>query len=201
MFIFLISTFFNSVIHFMMYVSDSIFSGINVAVPVFYLFSFLIRKSVPVRLVQLSLTTNILLLAGAFVFLAALISNTIYTWQSGNTEGIQFMLSALTGVHWYQFVIPVFNFGILPNVLWFKKAQRSLYSSGLILLVWIISYYLMLDFSSQSRINKLFAYGFFGFSLNEFVQKLGIFVILFSVLFFVIKTKKGDWENQLQWFN
>ena len=50
-------------------------------------------------------------------------------------------MSQITGSHWFQFVLPVIGYGVLPQVFWAKKIRSSHWAALFIVLSWFMLAY------------------------------------------------------------
>ncbi|HLG34101.1 MAG TPA: hypothetical protein VI757_04415, partial [Bacteroidia bacterium] len=132
-----------AIIHAAGYLADSIFIGLKFIVPVVFLLIIFKVKSGKANFVSLVLAANILLLAAGILFLVTIIANTWLAWNSGNEFERDFIISIATGPNWYQIMIPVFVYGILPQAMWFAKLRRTIFSSLILIILWFASYFMV----------------------------------------------------------
>jgi hypothetical protein len=166
-----------TVLHSLLFVSDSIFEGLKILFPLIFLFK-LFPWYKNFKLPCIVLSANILLLSGSILFLIVITFNFFMTQYSGNESEKEFFISIITGPHWFQFVIPLINFAILPEILWIKKIRNSFFPSFIVIIWWHIW-----DFIMHSKMHQ--------FSTVELAEKAGLFVILCAAVYFLVKRKKA----------
>ena len=130
------------------------------------------------------------MLSAAILFLTSISVNTLLTIKSGNSDELNFMISVATGSHWFQFVIPVILYGLLPNVLWIKSFRKSIYIPLFIVISWFASYFIINYFSENN--SSLFpkSVDHSPFPLMEYLKKSGVFISLLIVYYHFVKSMK-----------
>lgn len=169
------------------YLADSIFIGLKFIVPVIFLLVIFKVKSGKVNFVSLVLAANLLLLIGGILFLLTIISNTLHAWFSENEFEREMIISMITGPNWFQIVIPVFTYGLLPQTMWIGKLRSTIYSSFIIVMLWFGSYFLV-DYLSHGSIN-------INFPSSEYSKKAVLFIALLTVFYFIILKSRG-WKDK-----
>lgn len=182
----------SNILHFIAFLSDGIFIGLKFTVPIVLLLKVLNVDFKKPDLTNLIISLNLLLLSGAVLFLIILILNTGLTLYSGNEDDRSFIFSLITGPHWFQFSIPVLIYGLLPNILWMKKFQYSIYSSGVIILIWFVSYFLV-DFLTH---NNTFSKNLLSidnlFLDSEYSRKFLVFIALTFIIYSIIIKRRKE---------
>ena len=103
-------------------------------------------------------------------------------WNSGDDFEREFIISIATGPNWFQFMIPVFVYGILPLTMLFAKLRQTIFSSFIIVIFWFASYF-MVAYLSHVTIR-------FDFLSAEYAEKAALFIGLLAVLYFIISRRK-----------
>jgi hypothetical protein len=177
------------VLHAMVFLSDSIFTGLKIFVPVLFALQLFRSHRLSVNFDSAIIASNTLILSSGFFFLCSIISNTTMAWTSGNESERNLIISFVTGPHWYQFIIPVFNYGILPNFMWFKKFRKSIALSFSIVSWWLLSSYVISSLDKNN--SKTHIYLSEKFPFEEYAWKLAIFLVLFLIVYrFVLRKQK-----------
>lgn len=157
----------------MIYFSDSLFIGLKVMIPVLFVlvvFNIRIKKFDTVTAIQ---TSNMLMLLGGILFLLAMAVNIFTAWYSENEFEREMIITILTGPNWYQVVIPILTFGILPQLLWIKKLRETIYSSFNIIILSFIGTILVNHLSTTTH-------GLFeDIDWVEMGWKAGLFLVVF----------------------
>ncbi|MBK5285794.1 MAG: hypothetical protein JJE25_10365 [Bacteroidia bacterium] len=169
--------FFFEFIHALAYFSDSIFVGLKIFVPVIFLLHILKIHFGKVKFDSIVSTVNLLLLFGGILFLVTIISNTWRTWNSENDFEREMIVSIVTGPQWFQVIIPVFSYGLLPHVMWIRKFRNSIYSSFIIVIFWILKYFFIAYLSNITAHLK--------FSINEYWEKAVLFMVILAAFYFI----------------
>jgi hypothetical protein len=138
------------IIHFLFDVSDVFFTGLNIAIPLVFII-FLLKKWMLIDVALLIRATNILLLITGLIFLVALISDSVIKILTDDTEGKEFIMSMLLGPHWYQVVLPLINYAILPQLEWRKANRNSIILSMVIVTIWLGSLWIIYSKAKAER--------------------------------------------------
>ena len=179
---------FSSFLHWCSFLSDSIFLGLKFLVPlIFFLFIF----KVSIRQFNLSCLTiaiNSCLLIGGTLFLSTIIINMGKAWYSGNESERDFLISMITGPHWFQLVIPIFNYALLPNLMWFKNLRKSIFVSFALVICWYTSFFVMNYLTNKSEIHSIHA-SQNEFPIVEYAAKTVIFLSLLLIVYRILCRK------------
>jgi hypothetical protein len=181
------SNYLANILHILIFLSDGLFWSLKIFIPVIFILS-LFRKNSNEKLINyiiLSLN-NMLLIAGLF-FLFTIITNTTMAWYNQNEFEKQIIISSIQGPKWYQYVIPTFNFALLPNILWFKKIRSSIYFSFCIVLFWIITSNIVGYLSKEKEYILASHAEQNSFSLSEHYGHLVIFFVGFCLVFPLVR--------------
>ncbi len=186
----------SNILHTFIFISDSIFIGLKILVPLIFILEILNIKYTKPNLNILILTINLIMLSASILFLTSISINTLLTIKSGNSDELNFMISVATGSHWFQFVIPIILFGLLPNILWIKNFRKSIYIPFFIVICWFASYFIIHYLSDRDF--TLFS-AFFNhspFPYMEYLKKIIIFILLFIICFRLIKLRNQKMKIQ-----
>ena len=180
----------SNILHTLVFISDSIFIGLKILVPIIFILEILNIKYTKPNLNILILTINLIMLSASLLFLTSISINTLLTIKSGNSDELNFMISIATGSHWFQFVIPVLLYGLLPNILWIKNFRKSIYIPFFIVICWFASYFII-HYLSENNFSLFPNSGDHSpFPLMEYLKKSGIFLSLFIVYYQLLKSMK-----------
>jgi hypothetical protein len=179
----------SQVLHVLNFLSDSIFLGSRFLVPSIFVIKLLNMDPTKQILKLHTSSVNILLLTGGIFFLIPFLTNLSRMWNSGNEYERDFIIGLATGSHWFQYFIPVFNFGLLINVMWFKKFRNSIYTSLVIVGWWLISYFVVdyLTIRADGVNAKLVSPP--GISAAEYATKAASYTILYCITCIIIHRK------------
>jgi hypothetical protein len=164
-----------------LHLADSIFIGLKIFVPLIFLlwlFKFSFRK---LNFEVLVLSLNLLLLVAGILFLLTIGINTCLAWFSGNEFERQIIISIATGPTWFQFMLPIFVYGILTQAMWIAKFRQTVFSSVIIVIAWFSSYFIT-AWLSLVKIR-------FDFLTAEYGVKAGVFTALLAVFYFFISRR------------
>lgn len=141
-------------LRFLFRVSDIFFTGLKIWVPVLFLL-FIFRVAIIRRHQSIIWGTNILFLISGVIFTLGFLLDNILSTLSEGSEKIDFIINLLSGPHWYQYVIPVINFAVLPHLLWSSKLRQTIYTSFGIVIIWILTYYVTYALTKAERSSLL----------------------------------------------
>lgn len=168
-----------SLIRLMIYFSDSLFIGLKVMIPILFVLVVIKINFKKFDINGVIKTANMLLLLAATLFLLPMAVNIFTAWYSENEFEREMIITILTGPNWYQVVIPILTYGILPQLLWIKKLRSTIYSSFNIIILSFIGTLLVNYLSTTTH-------GLFeDIDWVEMGWKVGLFVVAFSTAFFI----------------
>jgi len=170
-------------VHALVYVSDSIFIGLKVVVPLFFIAWIinLFLKKIELKLFVSSLQW--LMICAGILFLLAISSNTFLAWYSGNEDEKEMIISFATGPHWYQFFTPLFNYAILPIILWLRFMRRNIYALFVIVLLWYVTTYVV------EAVNHARGFNAMEPDIGESINKMIVFLVAFIFIFLIVRYK------------
>lgn len=176
----------------LLFTSDAIFSGLKIAVPLLFtlhLFGFYRSRPVMQNLIT---GANVLLLMGGVMFSLAMIISISNTWLNGDEFGKSAMIDMISGPKWFQFVLPVLVFGLLPHAMWVFKFRHSVQASMGIVMAWFLSYFTIVYFSYPPKNIFSFPIERLDFSVTDFYKKMVLFICLLAAvcLFISIQRKR-----------
>ena len=177
------------------YSADSIFTGLKIVVPFVFIFKIFNFNLIQLYIDALIVAINKMMLCGAVLFLIAMGANYYHAVNSGNPMERDFMIGLLTGPHWFQLIIPVIMYALLPQVMWIRKLVNNIYSSMAIVASWFISFYLIRYFSykddpSLSSNNDHSRYPIV-FSNEKMIVFSCLLILFYLVLFLRLKKKQN----------
>ena len=176
--------------YFFSYVADGIFSGIKIVVPLVLLLKIFKANTRNPDLDILINSLNILLLTGSLLFLISMLINFYRVTIADDPMERDFMMALATGQNWYQMAIPSIVYAILPNLLWFNKLRKTIYSSGLIVLCWFITFYAVEYFSYRND-DYIFKHARpIKIPVEITSEKSIVFILLLLVIYMVIHYKR-----------
>ena len=129
---------FQELIPALIYLSDAVFSGLKVLVPILLVWKILRFR---IKKPDLEILINricFLVLLGGIVFLTPACLNAWASLSSGVEGEMDFFIILLTGSQWYKFLIPALVYGILPQLMWFRRF-RTVYAAAILVFTWIFS--------------------------------------------------------------
>jgi molybdopterin-containing oxidoreductase family membrane subunit len=163
------------------FLADSIFVGLKIFVPVLLVLQVFNLGFRNLNFRTLALSLNILLLISGILFLLTIGVNACFAWFSGNEFEKEIIISVATGPTWFQFMIPFFIYGVVPHFLWIPKFRRTIYSTGIIVVMWFAAYFITAWLSHvKSSFNIL---------TIEYVEKAALFILMLVVSYFFIDRK------------
>ncbi len=137
---------FQELIPVLIYISDAVFSGLKVLVPVVFGLKIFHIRLVKPDLEKLVKSMCMLVLLGGLFFLTPVCLNTWTSLSSGVEGETDFFIGLVTGSQWYTFFFPAFVFGVLPQLMWFRRF-RTVYVLVVLVAAWFVSGFLMEYFS------------------------------------------------------
>lgn len=164
------------------YFSELLFSGLKFLVPIMFLIKIFQRTTSRINFRIIALSLNLWILVGGTLFLISILLDLFNAAFSEDQDKWLFMLGMITGHHWFQFIIPLFGYAILPQILWFKKLRQTIFSSILIVVAWFASYYLVIYLTKMEGSMVTIA----DLSIPELLNDYGMKII--AVAFLVIVT-------------
>lgn len=188
-----------SILQVLLFLSDSIFLGSKFWVPAIFLINIFNTRLPHLNLSCLTISANVLLLTGGVLFLAAMAINTGKAWYSGNESERDFVIILVTGSHGFQFVIPIINYALLPNLMWFKNLRKSIHASFVLVICWHLSFFLIKFLSGRSEQPYVNHASHAEFPWAEYSGKAAAFVILLTLSYiFVLKQNKSNDHHAMQ---
>jgi hypothetical protein len=181
----------SSFIHFPAFISDSIFQGLKFLIPLLFILEFFNVSLKQLKLSTVIISANVLLLIGGTLFLGVMTTNLSMSWYHGNEFEKDFLVNVITGPHWFQFVIPLLNFALLPHLMWFKKLRSITTVSVLLVTWWIVSNYYINYLSNNERLIHSVHDLHTGFFTIEYVEKAIIFIALLTITFTIFSRRKN----------
>jgi len=164
---------------------ESLFSGLKIVVPVFFLFSLTEKIYINNKYKSGVKTANQLMILGGILFLVTIISNLFVTWYFGNTDERDMMLNYTTGHGWYRIILPIISYGILPIALWHKKVRRTINFSFAIVIFWYATSLIIESTNPATTFQDKFDW-------QSFFIKTLLFVAAFSILYFINYKKRKN---------
>jgi hypothetical protein len=178
--------FISAVLPALVFVSDSIFSGLKILVPVVFLLRIFKIKLRQPDLGSLIISANYLLLVGGILFTITILSTAFRTWFYSDGFERSALVDTLSGPNGFQFILPVLNYVLLPNVMWIKKLRRNFNSSFVIVLIWIVSYFLV-DYFTHTREYILSSSAHHAaIRLDQQLEKAAVFISLLFLFYFIV---------------
>ena len=145
-----------------------------------------------INLRVLALSINAWMLAGAVLFLMAVLSDLLTAAYAEDQGKWEFMHAMITGPHWYQVVIPFIVYAILPQMMWFRKLRRNIIISLLIVLVWFGAFYTVRYITQLEGIKIPLPDLGIQALFSQYGMKIFIQAILISVTYlFIVKKEKS----------
>jgi hypothetical protein len=185
----------SSFIHFPAFISGSIFLGLEFLIPLLFILEFFNVSLKQLKLSTVIISANVLLLIGGTLFLCVMTTNISMSLYHGNDFEKDFLVNAITGPHWFQFVIPVLNFALLPHLMWFKKFRSTTTVSLLLVAWWIVSNYYINYLSKKESVIHSAHDLHTGFFTIEYVEKAIIFIALLTITFTIFNGRKNNYFN------
>lgn len=170
--------------HYVVLLADSIFAGLKIAVPLFFIINVLAYEKWK-STIDVGVKSIVrLMILGGLLFIYTIVSNVFVAWSSGNEAERDMMIAFATGPHWHQFYFPLVNYAIMPMMLWFRTSRSAIYLAISIVLVWYVT-----GFYSDWILNQeQSALGFKNkFDYQGYFIRIGLFLILFLIFFGVEK--------------
>ena len=99
-----------------------------------------------------------------------------------------FIISLATGPNWFQFFLPIFNLGFLPNLMWFKNLRRTIYTSFVIVTWWHLSFYLI-RYLTIRKMSHPSHDSHTDFLTAEYFEKGFIFSVLLLIIYLILNRK------------
>jgi len=169
---------FDTVHRLLVYLSDSLFIGLRIAVPALFLAQVFGPSRWHERLGGLHAVAVRLLIAGGVMFLLVVSSHLFRVWYFDNEMEKAFLAAMATGPTAYQVYLPVVNYALLPVLLWFGRLRRSVYVPFLIVVCWILSWIW------TGYLNRVVAHAVTGREAIDWLEYFGkgsLFVLLFAL--------------------
>lgn len=170
----------------LVFVTDSFFIGLKVLVPVLFILVTINLQNKWKQLPVMIKIANKMLLFSGVLFLCTMIFTAGRAWLSDNEAERDIILSFINGPHWYQFFMPIFNYALLPMLLWFKFLRKGINTAFNIVMLWFITYFLVdyinhRDPSMSGFRNET--------DVMEYVYKAIVFLMAFMVFYFIESRK------------
>ena len=127
---------FSKITRSIIYVDDSVYLGLMTLIPILFVLMLIKGKQKLVVYAEVSMQ---LARIACLVFFAIVIANISFARFNNNEAERDFIISFINGPHWYQVVLPFFNYGILPLLLFIPALKRNFNVAFVIALFWIIS--------------------------------------------------------------
>lgn len=178
------------VMHSLAFIADSLFVGLKFAIPILFLLNILRIRINKNTFASLTKAANSLLLMGGILFFLTIAINLFVAWQSENEFELQAFISIATGAHWFQFMIPIFSFAFLPNILWIKRLRKSINASFLLVICWYLSKFMVDYLTLAEEINPSHHSSLGKIPMTEYFEKSIVFAILFTVTFMIVNRKQ-----------
>ncbi len=169
---------FDTVHSLLVYLSDSLFVGLRIAVPALFLAWVFGPERWRDRLGGLNAVAARLLIAGGAMFLLVVSSHLFRVWYFDNETEKAFLEAMAAGPTAYQVYLPLVNYAFLPVLLWFGRLRRSMYVPFLIVVCWILSWIW------TGYLNRVVAHAVTGHEAIDWLEYFGkgsLFVLLFAL--------------------
>jgi hypothetical protein len=176
-----------------LFISDIIFSGSKIFIPVLVIIRTIFPQDNSGRVSRGIRSLNLVLLSGSILFLLAFLTDNYLSFHSQERLGWEFMVGVLTGPHWYQIVLPVFGYAVLPQMLWWARLRRSVYSSFTIFLFWLFGYLFIIQMAKSEYSGLTSRSSFIKNSLSGYLEVVAIYIPLFIIVYLV-----SGWINSIR---
>ncbi|MBL0105475.1 MAG: hypothetical protein IPP51_17840 [Bacteroidetes bacterium] len=179
------------ILHVLVYLTDAIFVGSKIVVPIIFLVKVLNVKITRPEISTLLRAVNSLILFSGVLFLIVMITNFLIVLRSGNEDEFGFMMSQITGSHWFQFVLPVIGYGILPQVFWAKKIRSSHWVALFIVLSWFMLAYAVDIMTGADKASTSLSNAGSTTPWLEYAGKGALYLSLLSLEYFFLIRRKS----------